>query len=738
MEALEAIDRAWRHYEAARFAASAADQERSKGELGQAVRLLTSALGHAAVLDTSTKTYLTSVCQAVLAYREQGVSDLSTTVMWLGLKLNGDVYPPEHAGPSSLFFAEYERAALPELMLSSVQLQQLGAWALLRSLYPKQDWNSCQIDLSQDALTNCSFVALLISVVNNPGSRVVEAIEPRRPSLHYYVALTFNGCRRLVQVDDRVPMLQDHTVLLTVRLHSHPTAIWPMVLEKAFLTVMGHGYDFPGSNMCTDTHMLTGWHPQIVVIENGKLEQWDRVYPAFLRHQVYVGVGTGKLSASTCSALGLVLEHDYAVVAMKEENGQRLLLVRNPWGESLGEAGGDGMRPRMQRDSWVPELQLQHFRRMYLNWDPQAFFPLQQLLGFLFPKNPLGEVPPWPLVPQFSVANEGLETVLVVLLVEKFMSGPLPLVLPDNSLLSLLVYRLQGERQLHRHGDYIVKGFQSLRSRFKNAQFTLPPNGRCTVAIPSTFAGAASLTVRLLAPVAFSRVKHRFLHTSELAGRWDVFSAGGSWAHLLYVCNPQYLLEVPVDTVADIGVYVGKAVFVNCHVFAVRERGCVRSYSTKAAVVDDKYALYLQVLVGIPLAAGHYTIVVSTFEPGMELPYTLMVSARDEVRVSRAPPLVGMFMARKRVEFVSRKAVVEVAVPRTTLLVVRATGTFHSRLQVVVATHVSSATPVESPYGAFCNVPSIPPGRHSVVVIRDDDTPAADVEIGSDVSISIT
>ena len=77
--------------------------------------------------------------------------------------------------------------------------------------------------------------------------------------------MNFNGCFRRVEIDDRLPASRtDRALFVTDR--RNPTVIWPALMEKAYLKVRG-GYDFPGSNSCTDLWVLTGWVPEQLFLQ---------------------------------------------------------------------------------------------------------------------------------------------------------------------------------------------------------------------------------------------------------------------------------------------------------------------------------------------------------------------------------------------------------------------------------------------------------------------------------------
>jgi calpain-7 len=81
----------------------------------------------------------------------------------------------------------------------------------------------------------------------------------------YIVRLNFNGCWRKVVIDDRLPVASTHRLLHVID-RRNPALLWPALLEKAYLKIRG-GYDFPGSNSCSDLWTMTGWIPEQVFLQ---------------------------------------------------------------------------------------------------------------------------------------------------------------------------------------------------------------------------------------------------------------------------------------------------------------------------------------------------------------------------------------------------------------------------------------------------------------------------------------
>ena len=85
------------------------------------------------------------------------------------------------------------------------------------------------------------------------------------PNGMYYFRFNFNGDRRVVGIDDQLPVSKTERMLHIID-RNNPCLLWPALIEKAYLKVRG-GYDFPGSNSNTDLWIMTGWIPEIVFLQ---------------------------------------------------------------------------------------------------------------------------------------------------------------------------------------------------------------------------------------------------------------------------------------------------------------------------------------------------------------------------------------------------------------------------------------------------------------------------------------
>jgi calpain-7 len=507
----------------------------------------------------------------------------------------------------------------------------------------------------------------------------------------YIVRLNFNGCWRKVVIDDRLPVSSGHR-LLHVTDRRNPALLWPALLEKAYLKVRG-GYDFPGSNSCSDLWTFTGWVPEQVFLQETDTipdKLWKRIYNAFIYGDVLVTVGTGKMSTRQERELGLEGQHSYVVLDMKETDHDRLLLIKNPWVEGKGWKGprppaapvmdtstsSGGSKISLEtyhRDSvatlekphpttfWIGlEQVIQHFESLYLNWNPGLFqyrqdihfdwaIESQKTPGncivhhpqFAFSSKTAGPV--WFLLSRHfrdapSDAKEESDTFndgTVRSGSQMNMSGE-----PPKGYMSIYVCKGHGERLYIKDtylesSDYVSTPQCLLRwDADANSNYTVVIDQEDLPPSPYSF----SLSAFSNSPMALEPAVLKYPIQKVENGAWTRQSAGGNTSSPKYFENPQYALEVKESSSLTI---------------LLTSTGHEHPFHIKLALGHGKRIYRLQsrdVLadsgnhrVGAATAAikdlqpGLYTIICSTFEAGQTGDYTLRIDSSNEVKVKQIP-----------------------------------------------------------------------------------------------------
>ncbi|KAJ4304320.1 cysteine protease [Collariella sp. IMI 366227] len=353
------------------------------------------------------------------------------TIILRASRLHGNVFPPWEFPPKPESFLGWRRPA--ELTHEPDDGIAEGGQERLMTA-------EAEMDLAQDLATDCSVVASLCAAArhfapteNSLLSSLMypfdhKAMRPRLSKNGKYVfRMYFNGSWRHVVIDDRLPASKTNRTLYVVD-RRNPRLIWPALVEKAYLKIRG-GYDFPGSNSATDLHALTGWIPEQIFLQSDDLDThdtWDRIKNAYEQSNAMLTLGTGNILPEEEKALGLVREHDYAIVGLKTEDGSRLLLVKNPWIDSLVWTGvgstatlkahtvGSTSESRSNQFWMAYEDVLQHFDSLYVNWNP-ALFGYRQDHHFKWDMPDKTEELVFTQNPQYSVLSPSGEPVWVLL-----------------------------------------------------------------------------------------------------------------------------------------------------------------------------------------------------------------------------------------------------------------------------------------------------------------------------------
>jgi calpain-7 len=460
-----------------------------------------------------------------------------------------------------------------------------------------------QMDLVQDAATDCSVVASLCAGaerVRRGHTPLLKTImwpwddDKNEPHLSengkYIFRLNFNGCFRKVVIDDRIPTSATDRVIHVLD-RNNPALLWPALIEKAYLKVRG-GYDFPGSNSGTDLWILTGWIPEQIFLQAEDLEPrrfWQRMLAAFTRGDIMITIGTGKMSLTTEKALGLASEHDYAVLDLREVEGQHLMLIKNPWLSGMAWSGRHSSAADVDTDPvssprdllnkdhelkpgtfWMDlDNVLQYFESIYLNWSP-GLFSFRQDVHFEWDlteldvhgaRKPRGAFASLQNHKQYVVSVQRPGSIWL-LLWRHFQNTVPEGATPDeiesgkhfidlNGHMTLASFDAGGRRVMlperHHQKGWFVDSPQTLlllEDCEAEKPYTIAALEQNLPATKHTFTISAFST----SPLTIANAAPRYAHSTLLSAAWTYDTAGGHSQAATYCSNPQFLLGIAGTT----------------------------------------------------------------------------------------------------------------------------------------------------------------------------------------------
>lgn len=532
-------------------------------------------------------------------------------LLWKQGKLNGSNFPPwpDQAPSIEDFMLKPGRPKFTDdapLALSKEQESIFEGWkrpdealpppglqAPLHDERPKPCMASqSNIDLVQNAATDCSVVASLCAGVARFESghpKITNTIlfpwdtENGVPMISesgkYHVRMNFNGCFRIVQIDDRLPVSKNSSILHVID-RNNPSLLWPALIEKAYLKVRG-GYNFPGSNSGTDLWILTGWIPEQIFLQADEVDSsqlWSRLSQAYDHGDVLITMGTGRISAEVEKSIGLVGEHDYALLDLCERKGRKQVLVKNPWFKAQAFRShiksSQGFLGTIEELSSEEELDvdtgyktgsdlspgsfwmtmdevMQNFETMYLNWNPGLFL-FRVDIHFtwdLNPKSGKGKSAYGSSLsnPQHVItcAKDGhLWILLSRHFKDKVHTGN-----PDE-FISLYIFDSDGERVNHvkgsiQHGPYVDSPQTLSRIEAKaGKKYTVVT---CEQDLASN-EYAFTLSAFSRSKIDISLAKARYPLCTSIQGSWTNETAGGSVSGGSFSINPQFRLQLTQDS----------------------------------------------------------------------------------------------------------------------------------------------------------------------------------------------
>ncbi|PKS12899.1 hypothetical protein jhhlp_000239 [Lomentospora prolificans] len=639
--------------------------------------------------------------EAIQPKQDRQLSSRETVTLLQSSKLNGTEFLPwrtSHGAPEAFALKSGKGLYVDStpFSLSKLQLENFEGWKRPRDLLSSLEFMSLSessssqylqvlptSDLVQDVTADCSVVASLCSAMRllcrKERSLLRGLMFPfdtahkqliRPENGKYVFRMNFNGCFRRVEIDDRLPAAKtDRALFVTDR--RNPFVIWPALIEKAYLKIRG-GYDFPGSNSCTDLWVLTGWVPQQIFLQRDALnleQEWDTIVQAFKTGNVIVTLGTGRISKSEEQATGLVGEHDYGILDVDSDPVKRRLLVKNPWrtGEIWNELGSTSVATPITEESdaptglhdqtgafWMSLADVtQHFESMYLNWNP-ALFRNRQDYHFTWDLKPRKNMSATVVDnPQYSITATGDGSVWVLLarhftdleldLIKKRSQTPDKAGL-DTGFMSIYVFEDSGTRvpKLTRnlyHGPFVDSPQTLLKFRVeKGKSYTVVPVQEKLSMASCNF----TLSFFTNQSLAISPAKDAMRHSTDIPSSWTRRTAGGNSGSVKYGTNPQFSITLTRQSALSL-LLCTDSPDIPVHIDLVWANGerVGPSLAIKDVLADsDAYVRGCAVLDVPSVDPGTYTAVCSTFETGQIADFTFRVSS-SAPHVVRAIPSEG-------------------------------------------------------------------------------------------------
>ncbi|KAJ7650562.1 hypothetical protein FB45DRAFT_730213 [Roridomyces roridus] len=538
-----------------------------------------------------------------------------------------------------------------ELELSPEQLKVSPVWHRPPDWPIGQDCSPLRPqDILQHIITDCSLCASL-SVCLEHAQRFntpVCLFSCRKGS--YELRLFFNGAWRRVIIDDRLPYhpATDTLVCMTSTIVDGHGAIWPSLVEKGYMKLMG-GYDFPGSNSSIDLRTLVGWVPEHLQIQSPSFKRettWTRIVAGFRTGQCMLTLGTGTNPDIIWQGTRLLPSHSYAVIDVTEEDAIRGLTVLDSWTRALDE----GAAPRMIQVPWADVLQV--FESIYLSWDPNIWPNHLTFHGLWKQARPGDQRSTRCLELKFDNASADEELCLL-------LSRHVADTQCTSDFISLAV-QLQDGPSAGYESKIVTKGSYT-NSTHALACTQLPSHSSGTLSVSISYDGQTpevGFSLSAYAPsmvnIAWNEKVTKPPFTSKVEGALTSKNSGGNSTHPTFMVNPQYHLRIhppkqgPLQKAnISLTMQMGREVPVNVAV-AWSQGGRVFTLSEKdLAATSGAYSYGLAKLTK-SLQVGDYSVILSAFEPNTMGTFSLEVESSLPFDL-RAIPQEGAGMYAKTI-----------------------------------------------------------------------------------------
>jgi hypothetical protein len=211
------------------------------------------------------------------------------------------------------------------------------------SLYETMDPS----DIDQGVLGTCYFLCTLAAIAEYPSRlQPIFITKNHNPNGEYSVKLFKTGVPTKVTVDSLFPCFGDRLTPMFSKIDSGE--IWVMVLEKVWAKIYGDYCVTEYGFMNEAVEDLLGAPSEMLLTLDDKPDDiWTKLVETDLNKGI-MGASTG---TEATKEVGLVSGHAYSLLGVYEEEGYKIVKLRNPWGhfEWKGDLSDDS-------SLWTEEL----------------------------------------------------------------------------------------------------------------------------------------------------------------------------------------------------------------------------------------------------------------------------------------------------------------------------------------------------------------------------------------------
>lgn len=230
-------------------------------------------------------------------------------------------------------------------------------------------------DIYQGRLGDCYFLSSVSALAERQDriSRLLITKEPNEKRV-YSVALNVCGVWERVDLDDFIPTSNRRIVFC----HSASAELWAILLEKAYAKVNG-GYWNIGTGGFAEEALkdLTGAPTEYDLFDEDtdEKEVWEKIQ--YCDKESYIMVCGSRGSDERRTEFGIIQGHAYTIINAHLIRGEKVLEMRNPWGDE-NEWNG---RWSDSSNEWSESLRRQ-YKMVDSAPDGRFFMPYDQFLRY--------------------------------------------------------------------------------------------------------------------------------------------------------------------------------------------------------------------------------------------------------------------------------------------------------------------------------------------------------------------